>query len=76
MFHYFAFNREEFLARYHLRSNVESTFSAIKAKFGAHVMSKGQIAQENEVYAKVLAFNITILIHSMFELGIEQPFTP
>jgi transposase len=32
MFHYFNFKREEFLNRYHHRSNVESTFSMLKAK--------------------------------------------
>ena len=34
MFHYVSLNREDFLSRYHLRSNVESTFSMVKAKFG------------------------------------------
>src|SRR5207249_697396 len=38
-FHYFQFQREAFLAKYHQRSNVESTFSAIKRKFGDSVMS-------------------------------------
>lgn len=33
-FHYFSFKREEFLRHYHKRSNVESTFSMVKAKFG------------------------------------------
>ena len=39
MFHYFQFRRDEFLAHYHKRSNVESTFSMIKAKFGDHLRS-------------------------------------
>jgi transposase len=30
LFHYFSFQKDEFLARYHRRSNIESTFSAIK----------------------------------------------
>jgi len=34
MFHYYSFKREEFLVHYHKRSNVETTFSMIKAKFG------------------------------------------
>jgi hypothetical protein len=34
MYHYFQFKREEFLQHYHKRSNVESTFSMIKRKFG------------------------------------------
>ena len=33
MFHMFHFNQAEFAAHYHKRSNVESTFSMIKAKF-------------------------------------------
>jgi transposase len=33
MFHYFQFRRTEFLAHYHKRSNVESTFSMMKRKF-------------------------------------------
>ena len=32
-FHYFNLHREEFMAKYHQRSNVESTFSMINAKF-------------------------------------------
>ena len=33
MFHHFSLRREDFLANYYKRSNVESTFSMIKAKF-------------------------------------------
>src|SRR5262245_40518926 len=40
MLHYFHFRRDEFLSHYHKRSNVESTFSAIKRKFGDSVRSK------------------------------------
>jgi len=34
MFHFFMFKRDEFLQHYHKRSNVESTFSMMKRKFG------------------------------------------
>jgi transposase len=34
LFHFYSFKREEFLMHYHKRSNVETTFSMIKAKFG------------------------------------------
>jgi transposase len=44
MYHYWQFNRDEFLQHYHKRSNVESTFSMIKAKFGDAVRSKTDIA--------------------------------
>jgi len=39
-FHHFQFNREEFLSHYHMGSNVESTFSMIKAKLRDHVRAK------------------------------------
>lgn len=39
MFHYYQYRRDDFLAHYHKRSNVESVFSAIKRKFGDSVRS-------------------------------------
>jgi len=68
------FNRDCFLGHYHKRSNVESTFSMIKAKFGASVRAKTPIAQVNEVLCKVLCHNICVLIQSTFELGLEPTF--
>ena len=53
MFHYFHLNRDEFMARYHQRSNVESTFSMVKAKFGDSCRSKTDTAMKNEVLGKV-----------------------
>jgi transposase len=76
MFHFYSFNREQFFAHYHKRSNVESTFSMIKAKFGDHVRSKSDTAMRNEVLAKILAHNICVLIQSQCELGIETTFWP
>jgi len=74
MYHYYQFNREFFLQRYHKRSNVETTFSMIKAKFGDGLRSKTQTAQVNEALCKVLCHNICCLIQSIFELGIEPTF--
>ena len=71
MFHLYNFKREEFLQHYHQRSNVESTFSAMKRKFGANVRSKLFTAQINEVLCKVLCYNLSVLVHSMYELGID-----
>jgi transposase len=73
-FHYFSLKRDEFLAHYHLRSNVESTFSMIKAKFGDAVRSKTTIAMRNEALCKILCHNICCLISAMYELGIEPNF--
>ena len=74
LFHYYMFNRTEFLEKYHKRSNVESTFSMIKAKFGASVRSKTPVAQMNEVLCKIVAHNLCVLVQSMYELGIEPVF--
>ncbi len=74
MFHYYQFRREEFLAHYHKRSNVESVFSAIKRKFGDSVRSRNDVAMVNEVLCKVLCHNLCCLIMSQIELGIEPVF--
>jgi transposase/predicted nucleic acid-binding Zn finger protein len=74
MFHYYQFNRAEFLQHYHKRSNVESTFSMIKAKFRDHVRSKTDVAMVNEVLCKILCHNICCLIQESYELGISTVF--
>jgi transposase len=74
MFHYFQFRRDEFMNCYHKRSNVESTISAVKRKFGDSVRSKTDPAMKNEVYCKLLAQNLCCLIQEQCELGIEPIF--
>lgn len=74
MFHYFQYRKEEFLSHYHQRSNVESTFSMIKRKFGGEVRSKTDVAMVNEVLCKVLAHNLCVVIQEQHELGIEAEF--
>lgn len=49
MYRFFTYNRDEFMAHYHLRSNIESTNNMIKAKFTDLVRSKDKTAQINEV---------------------------
>ena len=56
------------------RSNVETVFSMIKAKFGERIRSKTRTAQVNEVLCKVLAHNLCCVIQSVYELGIEVDF--
>lgn len=74
LFHFYNFHRNKFLKHYHERSNVESTFSMIKRKFGTALRSKSNTSQVNEVLCKILAHNICCLVHSIFELGIEAEF--
>jgi hypothetical protein len=74
MYHLFCLNREEYLKHYHLRSNIESTFSMVKAKFGDHLRSKADTAMINEALCKILCHNICCLIQAMYELGIKPAF--
>jgi transposase len=74
MWAHFLMRQEDFLAKYHRRSNVESTFSAIKRKFGGAVRSKRFTAQVNEILCKILCHNLSVLVHAMHELGIEPTF--
>ncbi|MDE1768362.1 MAG: transposase [Candidatus Micrarchaeota archaeon] len=74
MFHYFKLNQDEFYEHYHKRSNVETTFSAIKKKLGETIKSKNRTAQVNELLCKIIAYNITVLIQEIHELGIEPKF--
>ena len=71
MYHLFAYRHDEFLAHYHKRSNVESSFMMIKAKFGDTLSTKGETAQVNEILGKVLAHNICCLIQAHYELGLD-----
>ena len=74
MFHYYSLHRDDFLSHYHKRSNVETTFHVIKAKFGETIRSKTETAQVNEALCKILCHNICVVIQSVYELGIEPSF--
>lgn len=70
----FTYKRDEFLVHYHKRSNVETTFSAVKRLFGGSVRAKLPVSQRNEVLLKCLVYNCTVLVHAMHELGVEPMF--
>ena len=77
MFHYFQLNRDDFMEHYHKRSNIEATNAAIKPikrKFGETLKSKNPVAQVNELLAKIIAYNLTVVIHEMYENGIDPKF--
>jgi transposase len=76
MFHLFQFNRDQYMEHYHRRSNIESVFSAVKRLFGDYIRSRTDVAMKNEALCKLLAYNLTSVIHSHCELGIEPVFWP
>jgi transposase len=74
LFHYFHMQKDEFMMHYHKRSNIESTFSSMKRKFGEIIRSKTPVAQRNEALLKVLCHNIVCVIHAVTESGATAMF--
>jgi transposase len=75
LLHYFCAYKSDFYSFYHQRSNVEAVFSSMKRKFNARLTSKTKPAQINEILARVLAYNLTVVIKVLFELDINPSFT-
>ena len=76
LYAYYVMNEDSWKVHYHKRSNVETTFSMIKGKFGADVRSKTDTGQINEVLLKVLCHNLCVLIQSMYEYGVTPNLEP
>jgi transposase len=74
MWHIFQLKQDEFLSHYHKRSNVETTFSMVKAKFGSRIRNKTYTGMVNELLCKVLCHNLCVNIQEMNELGISPDF--
>lgn len=74
MYHYFQMNKEDFYERYHQRSNVESTFSALKRKFNGKLMLKSEVGKVNEALCKVLCHNLCVLIAETHKMGLKIDF--
>ena len=68
------YHEEKFMEFYHKRSNAETVFSMIKRKFSSHLRTKSEIGQTNEILCMALCHNICVLVHEMFELGLEINF--
>ena len=75
LYAHFVLNQAAFLRRYHLRSNVETTFSMVKAKFGDSVRAKSEAGGVNEILLKFLCHNLVVLVHAMHDLGIRPAFS-
>lgn len=71
---FFQLHADEFYEHYGKRPNVETVFSSIKKKLGDTLKAKSFAGQTNELLCKLISYNITVLIHEMFELGIKPDF--
>ena len=76
LYGYFMLNEASWKEHYHKRSNVETTFSMIKGKFGDSLNSKSDAGQVNETLLKVLCHNICVLIQAMHEYGVTPNLEP
>ena len=74
MYHLFTLHEAEFNQHYHKRSNVETVFHMMKAKFGDKIRAKTDTAMVNEALVKVLCHNVCVLIRAMYTLGITPVF--
>lgn len=74
MWHSFSGDREEYLRHYHRRSNVETVFHMVKAKFGERLLMRTRTAQFNEVLLKYVCHNISCLAMAFKTLGIDPKF--
>lgn len=73
-YHLFCLNSDWFKTHYHKRSNVESTFSMIKRKFGEFLRSRTYTAQVNEALCKVVCHNLCVINDCLFQVGLEPEF--
>lgn len=71
---YFQDNKEYFLKKYHLRSNVETTFSMVKMRLGEFLKCKNFESQRNELMMKFICHNICCLITQIFLNKIKIDF--
>ncbi len=74
MFSYFQEHKEEFMEKYHKRSNVETVFSMVKVRLGEHLKCKTFESQRNELVMKFLCHNITVLIQEIYENKVHIDF--
>ena len=57
----YQYDQEAFMNHYHKRSNVETTFSMVKRKFGERLRTRTPEAQVNGVLCKILCHNLCCL---------------
>jgi len=59
---------------YYEERNVESTFGAMKRKFGDFCRCKKPTTQENEIVSRIVCYNACVLAEAMLSEDIEPIF--
>jgi transposase len=60
--------------KYHRRSNVESTYSAKKRKFGNRVRGRSPTSQRLEESVSWVGYNMSLVPRARYEFGVDIPF--
>lgn len=63
-----------FAQHYHRRSNVETTFSMIKKKFGDFCRTKKTVSQENEILSRIVCHNTVVLAEALLTYDLREGF--
>jgi transposase len=74
MYRFFKNNQEEYMKKYHLRSNAESGMRMIKARFGDLTHIKDEVGAKNDILVKVLCHNLCVLCQEIILLDIPCDF--
>jgi transposase len=74
MWHHFKSEQKSYRQHYHRRSNVETVFSMVKAKFGERLQCRTLTAQYNEVLLRFLAHNLSCTAMAIHTLGLTPKF--
>jgi transposase len=73
-FNYFKNHKEDFMKRYHKRSNVETVFAMVKTRLGEFLKYKTFESQKNELLVKLICHNICCVVQEIFENGVNVDF--
>ena len=60
-------NKEEWMRKYHQRSNIEAVFSSLKRRLGGFVTSIKRQIQHTEIALKIIVYNLTVLVRKKVE---------
>jgi transposase len=60
-------DKEEWMHKYHQRSNIEAVFSSLKRRLGGFVTSIKRQIQQIEIALKIIVYNLMILVKKRVE---------
>jgi len=60
-------NKNQWLKKYHQRSNIEAVFSSLKRKLGGYVTPIKRSIQHTEIALKIIIYNLMVLVKKIVE---------